>query len=331
MTQAHAPEELPAWLLPGWEWLNQSLASGRVPAALLIQGAQGLGKTWLARVWAQKLLCQASVHALPCGVCPSCLLFLAGNHPDYGLVEPVEPGKVIGVDAIRQLIHKLSLKPQYNGYRVVVIEPAHLLNINAANALLKTLEEPSPYTLIILISAAPHKLPVTLLSRCQKLTLSRPDQQQALDWLTARGVSQNPHILLELAYGSPLTALGLDETGHLQKRDRIIRELLEIRAGTQDPVQLAGQWEPLFNEEVIEWIMTGVNQWIRLKLGLASPVQDTARLTSPSDSGIEAISIEALFGYWDFLIQTRQNIGHNLNTRLLVEALLIRWQALESG
>lgn len=325
MQQAHAPNELWTWLLPGWEWLNQGLASGRVPPALLIQGPDGLGKTRLARVWAQKLLCKVPQQSGPCGMCPSCLLFAAGNHPDYEVVEPLESGKTIGVDSIRQLIHKLSLKPQYNGYRIVVIEPAHLLNLNAANALLKTLEEPSPYTLIILITSASHKLPVTLLSRCQKLTLSRPDQQQALDWLRARAVRQDPLSLLNMAGGSPLAALALDATDHLQKRDRILRELLELREGKRDPVHLAGQWEPLFNEALIGWIMTGVNQWIRLKLGLpATNREDTLCSKLP----VESLSLEALFGYWDLLLKTRQYLSHNLNTRLVVEELLIRWQTL---
>ncbi|MGI9212512.1 MAG: DNA polymerase III subunit delta' [Methylococcaceae bacterium] len=325
MSEHHHTNELLPWLLPQWSWLLSSQAAARIPPALLLHGPSGTGKTALASLWARQLLCRQADANTPCGHCPSCQLFAVGNHPDYTRVEPAEPGKAIGIDAIRQLINKLSLKPQYNGYRVVVIEPAHQLNVNAANALLKTLEEPAPYTLIVLISSAPQKIPVTVLSRCQKLAIPKPAPEQTLTWLAAQGVKQNPALLLDMARGSPLLAVSLDGTDRLAQREQIIQGLIDVKTMGQDPLQLANQWEPLFSEDVIEWIMNWIYELVCLKHPLLRPNSGFRSEVATVQQIIHSVSLADLYAYWDFLIHTRQRMGHNMNVRLLIEELLILW------
>ena len=128
--------ELYPWHQPSWQHLAAYVKQERIPQALLINGVAGLGKQQLALYFAQYLICLDRQENTFCGHCASCKLFLANTHPDYIQIQPEEPGKAIGVDAIRQLITKLALKPQYSGYRVVIITPAEQMNLNSANAFL---------------------------------------------------------------------------------------------------------------------------------------------------------------------------------------------------
>lgn len=320
-----ASSELLPWLHPQWEQLLRSITTARIPPALLIQGQKGVGKTALARSWAQKLLCRDTLLTTACGTCNACQLFHAGTHPDFIQIEPAEPGKGIGIDTIRQLINKLSLKPQYNGYRVVLIEPAHLLNINASNALLKTLEEPSPYTLIILITAAAHKLPVTILSRCQKISVPLPERTLTLSWLQSKGLREAPDKLLDMAGGSPLIALTLDGANSIEKRNQTLKELSALLAGKQDPILLAGEWESQFDEERIGWISVFIRDLVYLKNGMEHRVSHSQETLSLLKETARHLTLENLYVYWDLLLTTRQYLGGPLNLRLVLEELLIQW------
>lgn len=324
MTSETKLEFLP-WLHPHWDQLLRSVATSRIPPALLIQGQRGVGKTFLAKLWAQKLLCKDINSPLPCHTCSPCQLFMAGTHPDFILVEPPEAGKSIGIDTIRQLINKLSLKPQYNGYRVVLIEPAHQLNINAANALLKTLEEPSPYTLIILVSSTAYKLPVTILSRCQKLSIGQPERGMVLHWLQSKKLRQPPENLLAIARGSPLSALALDTSDTLEQRNQTLMELSGLLSGKHDPVQLAGQWEQTFGEDRVNWMLSWVADMVSLQQDPHRVLMQNQDIHSILEGLSQSIPMVELFELWDFLLRTRQNLGGSINQRLLLEELLITW------
>ena len=160
------------WHATAWQQLQTSHRQQRLPHALLLSGEAGIGKAEFAARLAASLLCeQPHVDGQACGTCHACQRLGAQTHPDRFRLEPEEPGKAIKVDAVRQLIRNLSLTGHYGGYRVVTVEPAELMNTNAANAFLKTLEEPPANTLLILITASPARLPATIRSRCQPLGL----------------------------------------------------------------------------------------------------------------------------------------------------------------
>ncbi|MGR9012642.1 MAG: DNA polymerase III subunit delta', partial [Gammaproteobacteria bacterium] len=148
------------WQQSNWEHLHSYIAQKRIPQALLISGNKGLGKQQLANQFAVALLCKTpQTNGIACGHCSSCLLVNADTHPDCIQIQPEELGKGIGIGQIRSLITRLTLKPQFETQRVVIVNPADKMNNAAANAFLKCLEEPTERTSIVLITEKPAKLP----------------------------------------------------------------------------------------------------------------------------------------------------------------------------
>lgn len=156
------------WQQSQWQQLLKQHQQRRLPQALLFSGQYGLGKKDFALVLAKLVLCEAGGESA-CDICHSCQLFRAGNHPDFFTIYPEENGKTIKVDQIRDLTASLNQTAQLNGYQVAVICPAESMNAAAANALLKTLEEPPGPVILILISHRLGGLPITIVSRCQKI------------------------------------------------------------------------------------------------------------------------------------------------------------------
>ena len=147
------------WQKNQWQRLLSQHRQERLPHALLLTGAAGLGKETFARQFAQFLLCKAAGESV-CGQCAGCSLILANNHPDLLMIAPEESGKNIKVDQIRDMSATLNQTAQRAGYQVAIISPAEALNRAAANALLKTLEEPSGRVLLLLVSHQPGALPL---------------------------------------------------------------------------------------------------------------------------------------------------------------------------
>src|SRR3569832_1978442 len=188
------------WHEETWARLLAARRAGRLPHALLLTGPQGMGKQRFAENWMAGLLCEApDAEGCACGVCRSCQLLAAGNHPDYRQLTPPEEGKVIGVDQVRELIQYVALTPQYGRYKIALIHPADKLNINAANSLLKTLEEPPSHSLLMLVSAPPSRLPLPVLRRGQLVHFPPPPAVAAPGWLATQVTVAAPGQLLRLA------------------------------------------------------------------------------------------------------------------------------------
>lgn len=150
------------WQQKEWELLLKN--KHRLPHALLFTGNEGVGKKQFALTFASLLLCKQPNDAQPCGNCHACHLLKANSHPDLILIEPET--NIIKIDQIRDAISLANETAQQGGYKIFIINPANAMNINAANALLKILEEPAPSTLFILISTLNSRLPATISSRC---------------------------------------------------------------------------------------------------------------------------------------------------------------------
>jgi DNA polymerase-3 subunit delta' len=191
----------------------------RLPHALLVHGPRGVGKLALAERLAQLLLCEAPDQARrPCGACDACRWFAAGNHPDYRRVEPEiywkeppeekdrKPSRVIKIEQVRELADFLNLKSHRAGLRVTLLQPMDDIQLAAVSALLKSLEEPPPGAVFILVAHRPALLPATIRSRCVALPVPVPPRDAALNWLAGEGV-KGADRWLAYAGGAPLDAL----------------------------------------------------------------------------------------------------------------------------
>lgn len=315
------------WLDGAWQRLNAYLAVQRLPQALLIHGIEGVGKTYLAEIFAQKLLCK-NPGTFACGVCAGCRLFLAGTHPDFLKLEPEERGKPIAVDPVRHLIATLSLKPQYGGYRIVVFCQAHQLNISAANALLKTLEEPGENTVMLLLTDMPAALPATIFSRCQRLPIALPDDAVVSRWLEEQGTGAATASLLATARHAPLKALALAESDVVEQRKIAFSEYMGVAFRRRDPVSLAEHWSTLAYDDLVDWLISWTIDLIRLR-----SVPGYSRLENPDlCEGLQALvhrlHLKSLFEFLDLLLQAKRALNGQVNRLLLLEELLIHWEQL---
>ena len=198
------------WLTPIFEHLLKTYQAGRFAHGVLFTGSAGIGKFKQAQNIAQYLLCSNKQAHGACQQCHACKLFLAHNHLDFHLLQN-EPNKSIGIEQVRGLIGLINERPNLGDNKVVIIKNVQQLTISAANALLKTLEEPQGNSYIILLARTHHQLMPTLLSRVQHTHLHTPEDEQLLAWLAELGFVVEDKGLLRLFQNSPLALLN-----HLQ-------------------------------------------------------------------------------------------------------------------
>jgi len=240
---------LPPWLAPSWRLLADAIGSGRIHHALLFASPRGYGKRALADAFAAALLCQQrNADGSACGKCRSCLLVAAGSHPDLARVtfeirDDGRPRTELTVDQLRALGARLSLSSQFGGWQIALIDPADAMNPNAANALLKTLEEPSSNTIIALIADDPSRLPPTIRSRCQKIEVPMPTRADALAWLRSHGVEAGTAAAtLDASMNNPGQAEAWLAEGALAVREECASDLAALTASRAVPTAIAERW-----------------------------------------------------------------------------------------
>ena len=237
------------WSEENWRQLMRRRSRGTLPHALLLCGPQGLGKREFADAFADALLCQqAHDDGSACGACRACLLLAGGSHPDrvrvgIELRDDGKPRTEITVEQIRILSERLSLTAQFGGFQIASIDPADQMNHAASNALLKTLEEPTPATLIMLIADQPARLSATIRSRCQRVEFRVPPAAQALAWLGARGAdARTAANTLAAAGGNPGLALSWINSGGVAMREGVGTDLRALCSGKTSAVEVANRW-----------------------------------------------------------------------------------------
>jgi len=217
------------WLKEHWSFFLQRLEHDRLAHALMIEGPVGIGKNALAVEMVARLLCKEDLQQA-CGKCRSCHLLAGGAHPDRFDLNPEEGSEVIKVDQVRALINSLDLTTSISARKVAYIHPADSMNIAAANALLKSLEEPTGNAVLILVSSDPGRLPVTIRSRCQSIVIRQPDNRMVRDWLLERSGKSSGEIstALQAAGGSPLRAAYYLESPELDAYGQVTEGLATL-------------------------------------------------------------------------------------------------------
>ncbi|MCK5872286.1 MAG: DNA polymerase III subunit delta', partial [Methylococcales bacterium] len=250
--------------------------------------------------------------------------------PDCLSLAPKELGKNIGIDAVRLLIEKLSLKPQFEMMRVVLIYSADKLNNAAANAFLKCLEEPNERTCFILITENSAKLPATILSRCQKMTLIKPETQTALNWLYAQQITEKADILLNLAQGAPLLAKTYFEEDVLTLRETCFKDWLALSNQQKNPIEIAEQWAKQSMTTVLNWLISWVSDLIKCAYQVS-----TIYLSNPDYQGafqnlLPRLNIKKTHHFYQYLLKRQQDQDSHVNLQILWEALFVLWSQLIS-
>ena len=326
------------WQTDSWQALQGLRA--RLPHALLLKGAQGIGKLDLAMNYAQSLLCEKP-HAdgTACQECGSCHWFEQDSHPDFRLIQPdaltaaedgeekaggKKPSREISVDQIRDLSGFANLSAHCGGYRVVVIHPAETMNNNAANSLLKTLEEPTGKLLFLLVTNKPQQLLPTILSRCLSFVVHTPTREVGAAWLAQQGVKNPEHALAQTGF-APLQALDWAESGEGAEERGIL--LNAIRQPTKmDALALADSLQRSAPVHVIHCLQQWSHDLASAKLaGSVRYFPEQAEAIVKLAGGV---SSGALMRFQKELLEARRAAFHPLNPKLFLESLLLSYRQL---
>ncbi len=328
------------WLEDPWNRFAARLEQDRLPHALLVTGPAGTGKGQLAEAMINGLLClEGGPEA--CGQCRSCKLLAGGAHPDRFRVEPEEGKTQITVDAVRELLSRLVLTTTISPRKVALITPAEAMNRNAANALLKTLEEPAGETVMVLVSHDPSRLPVTVRSRCQDLSVAAPDRGTAVEWLKGQGVSMDDaQLALEATGGSPLRSRELAGSEALDRYRSLQDELEQLVGKPSRAAVLATDLQGLDGPLAWTWLSLAAAKALVSSLGSATPATTTGQATGGSAAGANGAG-GAPWPVTDYALPSgkiaalqakadryRALLGSGLRQDLLLREWLIEWARL---
>jgi DNA polymerase-3 subunit delta' len=296
--------------------IEAALAAGRLAHGVLIHEDAGAGGLHLARWIAQRVNCQVAQGA-PCGACQQCRWVAADQHPDVTRLSPEEDSVTIKVDAVRALIADLTLTAHGAGFKVAIVMPAHAMTEAAANALLKTLEEPSKRTLLLLVTSEPSRLPATVRSRCTRLRLAGPTPEAAARFLeAARGEGPWREALAATGAG-PFALLESDPAALAQLRTDTLATLDQIGSGNMQPPAVADRWA----RGDLATRLSCLESWVTERILETASIRDVTHL---STSG-KASNICRLFELSDSIRDMRKLSHTSINKTMAVESLLWRW------
>ena len=331
------------WQQRIYQQAGAALDAGRLGHGLLLCGPPRLGQRAVAERLAARMLCTSrTADGEPCGGCRSCRLFAVRSqtdpvelrpdgslahpwghtgHPDFSQIsyginarsKPLKSRAEIVIEQVRKLSEQMALTPQYGEAKVAIIDPADALNHAAANALLKTLEEPVPGRYLWLVSAYPSRLPATIRSRCQRLEFRLPPHAEALAWLQAQGHGGKPAAeALEAARGHPGLADAWLRDGSLDLRREVSRDLEAVGRGNASAAATAQAWT--------------ADDHATLRLRFAADLALEQVSTAASTGLTDARRTRRLAAWFDAANRTAALLRTTVRADLAVAELLLDWQ-----
>lgn len=316
------------WLQGTWEQLTNYQQQNRLPSGVMLVGDKGLGLSLLAQSFAHSVFClDTKENNAACGQCASCLLFQSGAYPDYFHVTPPEDKVTIPINTIRALSEGLALNSQYMKPRIAIIDSADLMLHAAANSLLKTLEEPSDNTSLILIAHDLAKVPMTIRSRCQLIHVNDIDLDKAITWLKGSGCEE-AQAYLNLANNSPILALSLSKVGALNVRNNVFSELVSLLQGKSDPLAFAHLCVSLKELPVIDWVISILTDVVKCGHAAECIAVSNADLFSDLKVLADKLRLKDAHGMLDKLMALKRLQSGQVNQQLLFEEFAIHSYSL---
>lgn len=336
------------WQQSAWQQLQ--VLRQRTPHAILLHGAEGIGKTLFAEHFAQSLLCEAPAadgHA--CGECVSCGWVAQYSHPDYRRIRPElleeedaatgerdnadsdkktakaskAPSKEIVINQVRALSDFMNISTHRQGTRVIVLYPAETLNVPAANALLKSLEEPNANTVFILVSNSLDKLLPTILSRCYKFALGMPGKEQSLAWLHAQKVS-DAEVWLAQQGGAPLSALQMSQSETRADLDDFLRQL--CKPGIEISLKIAEKMQKMEVATTVSWLQRWLYDIFSFKQ--SGRIRYYPRYQKELALLAGRVQMSALIAVIKNTGDRQAIASHPLSAKLFIEDMLLDYSAL---
>ncbi len=308
----------------------------RLPHALLLRGREGIGKLAFAEAVARALLCEKpQAGGRACGKCAACAWMEQGSHPDFRRLEPEiltesrepeegsekKPSLEIRIEQVREIAGFIAMTTHRGGPKVVLIHPAESLNVNAANALLKNLEEPPPRTYFLLVAHRWHQLLPTIRSRCEQVVLATPSHAEARDWLGQQKL-RDADLALAQAGGAPLLAVKFDED-YWRQREAL---LTAITGPGFDSLSTAEQLRDTAPALIVgllqKWAFDLVSHKVTGRVRYNPDLADAVAITAARLELIEALRFQR------YMVRLQRIVSHPLNTRLFLEQLLLAYAAL---
>ncbi|HEY1846255.1 MAG TPA: DNA polymerase III subunit delta' [Buttiauxella sp.] len=318
------------WLRGPFEQILGQYQAGRGHHALLLHALAGMGDEALIYALSRWLMCQQPQGSKSCGQCRSCQLMQAGTHPDSYVIEPEKGKSSLGIDGIRDVTEKLYGHAQQGGAKIVWLKDAGLLTEAAANALLKTLEEPPANTWFFLGSREPARLPATLRSRCLYWYLAPPEESFALAWLARESTfdSAQQRAALRLSSGAPAAALELLQPGNWKHRQALCEKLAQACASKErlsllsvlnhDEAVRRIHWLSSLLLDALKW-QQGAGQWLTND-DMHPLVASLANSASPA-------VLQAILSGW-FTCRESLLTVVGVNRELLIAEQLLTWERL---
>ncbi len=293
-------------------WLGR-IQHNRVPHAVLLAGPPGVGKR-AAAAW----MVAQRIDLTPAFDLPQYPV-QRPEHPDVRWIEAPDGKEAIGIEQIRGLVSDLNLTSYTGEGKTAVIEPANAMTTNAANSLLKTLEEPPGDTLIILIADRTGHLPATIFSRCQRIDFAPPSEAEGLAWLERMQHNSAWPEALRVAGGAPLGAVAAVD--QIDTSSGMARDFAAVAAGRASPIEVAARWSKIEPSFVLDWLARQLQIAIQSasgsRLGLAGLAID--------ESVLRRMDTRNRFCYLDIINRLRGQGAGSYNVQLTLEALLIDW------